>query len=194
MTLQGIADGLHYEVHGDLEDGRAAVLLSSGLGGSGAFWAPQMAALTQRWPADAPAFKAGFDRLSQEFDALDSAFRELTPGLKQRVMFTSHPAYGYLARRYGWSMRSVPLPPDAMPAPEVWEAVRKEIAAPGSRVRLMLFESDPLPVIRDRLQTEWQILAVVFSPCETPPTGGNYFTQMQMNVESLRRAVGQAHF
>jgi aminoacrylate hydrolase len=45
----GTVDGLHYEVHGDLTDGRAVVILSAGLGGSGAFWGPQMAALSERF-------------------------------------------------------------------------------------------------------------------------------------------------
>jgi aminoacrylate hydrolase len=49
MTVQGIADGLRYEVHGDLEDGRAPVILSAGLGGSGTFWTPQMDALRIRF-------------------------------------------------------------------------------------------------------------------------------------------------
>lgn len=152
-----------------------------------------LTALTQRWPADAPVFKAGFNRLSQEFDALELAFHELTPGLKSTVILTSHPAYEYLALRFGWSTTQVPLPPDEVPAPEVWEVVRKAVAAAGPGRRLMLFESDPLPVIRERLQTEWQILSVVFQTCESPPPDGNYFTRMQMNIESLRRSVGQAH-
>lgn len=42
----GIVDGLHYEVHGA---GDAFVILSAGLGGSGAFFAPQMDALTARY-------------------------------------------------------------------------------------------------------------------------------------------------
>jgi aminoacrylate hydrolase len=46
----GTVDGLHYELHGGPVAGREAVILSSGLGGSGAFWAPQMDALTARFP------------------------------------------------------------------------------------------------------------------------------------------------
>ncbi len=46
----GTVDGLHYELHGGPVAGREVVLLSSGLGGSGAFWGPQMEALTARWP------------------------------------------------------------------------------------------------------------------------------------------------
>ncbi|MDZ4778528.1 MAG: pyrimidine utilization protein D [Alphaproteobacteria bacterium] len=46
----GTADGLYYEVHEHgPDDTRDVVVLSSGLGGSGAFWAPQMAALTERF-------------------------------------------------------------------------------------------------------------------------------------------------
>lgn len=42
----GTVDGLHYEVHGA---GDETVVLSAGLGGSGAFFAPQMDALTARY-------------------------------------------------------------------------------------------------------------------------------------------------
>lgn len=50
MPRSGAADGLYWELHdaGD-EDVRDAVVLSAGLGGSGAFWAPQMEALTRRF-------------------------------------------------------------------------------------------------------------------------------------------------
>ena len=44
----GTADGLHYEIHDGPADA-ATVILSAGLGGSAAFWAPQMDALTERF-------------------------------------------------------------------------------------------------------------------------------------------------
>jgi len=48
LSKSGIADGLYYEVH-EGPEGAQAVILSAGLGGSGHFWAPQMAALTERF-------------------------------------------------------------------------------------------------------------------------------------------------
>jgi aminoacrylate hydrolase len=42
----GIVNGLHYEVHGGADE---TVILSAGLGGSGAFFAPQMEALSGRF-------------------------------------------------------------------------------------------------------------------------------------------------
>ena len=50
MIEIGRADGIHYEVHSDgPDDVRDVVILSAGLGGSGAFFAPQMETLTARF-------------------------------------------------------------------------------------------------------------------------------------------------
>ena len=50
MPRSGTADGLYYELHdAGPDDMRDVVVLSAGLGGSAAFWAPQMAALTDRF-------------------------------------------------------------------------------------------------------------------------------------------------
>lgn len=50
MVETGRVDGIHYEVHSEGPgDVRELVILSAGLGGSGAFFAPQMEALTARF-------------------------------------------------------------------------------------------------------------------------------------------------
>ena len=40
---------MHYEVHGQAHDNNGTVLLSSGLGGAGAFWQPQLGRLCERY-------------------------------------------------------------------------------------------------------------------------------------------------
>jgi len=49
LPRTGVAGGLWFEVHPGPDEAAAAVILSPGLGGSAAFWAPQMAALTERF-------------------------------------------------------------------------------------------------------------------------------------------------
>lgn len=50
MPRAGTADGLYYELHdAGPDDMREVVVLSAGLGGSAAFWAPQMTALSERF-------------------------------------------------------------------------------------------------------------------------------------------------
>ena len=50
MPRAGTADGLYYELHDEgPDDMREVVVLSAGLGGSAAFWAPQMPALSARF-------------------------------------------------------------------------------------------------------------------------------------------------
>jgi aminoacrylate hydrolase len=50
VPQSGTADGLYYELHdAGPDDMREVVVLSAGLGGSAAFWAPQMAALSDRF-------------------------------------------------------------------------------------------------------------------------------------------------
>ncbi|MGY2498386.1 alpha/beta fold hydrolase, partial [Klebsiella pneumoniae] len=40
---------MHYDIHGRQDAGAPTVLLSSGLGGSGAYWAPNLSALSERY-------------------------------------------------------------------------------------------------------------------------------------------------
>ena len=66
MPRAGTTDGLYYELHdAGPDDMRDVVVLSAGLGGSAAFWAPQMAALTDRFRVllyDHREFDAGGSR------------------------------------------------------------------------------------------------------------------------------------
>jgi len=150
-----------------------------------------LAALSKRWPDAAPTFRRGFERLGDEFQTLDRQFRELSPELGRAAVYASHPAYGYLTKRYGWSVVNLDFPPNEPPSATQWEAFRAQLDPAGNKRRILLFESEPLPAIRERLATEFQVAAVVFDPGETRPAVGNYFSVMLQNLASLRRSLGQ---
>lgn len=148
-----------------------------------------LTAFTAHWPEHAPDFQQGFVALTHDFDLLDQRLRALSPALTGHTLFASHPAYGYLARRYGWPITNVNLPPDEAPAEETWQPLRRALEQASDGPRLLFFESEPLAPIRHRLATELHTTAVVFRPCETTPAGENYLTLMLQNIDTLKRAL-----
>lgn len=151
-----------------------------------------LAAFTAHAPSDTAVFSAAFASLERDLAALDTRFRELSPLAKNAVILASHPAYGYLARRYGWTITNVDVPPDEEPPRAGWQAVLDAAqAAPADAPRLLLFESEPLSATRERLLRDWGFTAVVFSPCETPQGGADYLARMNANLDSLRDSLTQ---
>lgn len=146
-------------------------------------------AFAAKWPADASTFTASYDALAKDFDALDARFRELTPLLKDVVILTSHPAYGYAAKRHGWTLVSLDIPPDEAPSADQWKSVADALAAAGDRKRIILFEADPLPATAERFRAEFKTAPVTFSPCETAEPGSDYLARMNANLDRLRDAL-----
>lgn len=145
-------------------------------------------ALARAWPADAHAFDAGYDALRADLLKLDERLAALGGPAKAAALFASHPAYGYLARRYGWSVVNLDAPPDHELSPEQWAAVGEAVGKAPAGPRVMLFEQEPAPATRDRLLKEWSVTAVVFDPCEQPGEGA-YLERMNRNVDRLGAAL-----
>lgn len=144
-------------------------------------------AFSRKWPESAKDFGGGFDSLKADLTKLDERFRAITPKVKNARVFASHPAYGYIAARYGWSIGSVDLPPDTMPGETAWADIGKQLA--GGGLVIVLFEEEPLGAIRDRLQSACGAAAVVFSPCEQPGEG-SYIERMNRNLDGFERSLG----
>ena len=106
-----------------------------------------------------------------------------------RPLLASHPVYNYLARRYGWNLRSVHWDPDEAPLEAEWPALRELVRSHPAR--LMLWEDDPLPETVRRLG-DLGITCVIFRPCGNRPGDGDYLSEMQANVTRLKRAVVSA--
>lgn len=136
-------------------------------------------ALSRLRPANAADFAANFAKLAADLDALDAAFRQLSPP----PMLANHPAYNYLARRYGWTIHNLDLDPGEMPADEVLVAIRNGDA------RVLLWEAAPLAEIATRLEQECKVKSIVFSPCETAPASGDYLDVMRRNLAWIIHAI-----
>jgi zinc transport system substrate-binding protein len=146
-------------------------------------------AMSKAWPEHAQVFEAGFAGLAADLDGLDARCREVTVQIGTRPILTSHPAYAYIARRYGWKVVDLDVPPDEEPSESSWALVRDAVSGASEAPRVMLFESEPLPATRERLLREFKVVAVTFSPCESAEAGRDYLVRMRANLDALSTAL-----
>ncbi|MEZ5965233.1 MAG: metal ABC transporter substrate-binding protein [Planctomycetota bacterium] len=143
-------------------------------------------ALAKAFPAHVAEFAAGLARLDEDLDALHSEFQAVTAKIGTAAVLASHPAYNYLASRYGWQVRDLHLDPGAQPSDADVEAAR---AARGSGKAVLLWETEPTDAMRTTLSA-LGVESVVFSPCETtPPAGVDYLAAMRANLQRLAAAL-----
>jgi zinc transport system substrate-binding protein len=156
--------------------------------------------MSRRWPEHAKAFGEGFRSLGADLESLDSSWKAWAASIPHAAIFASHPAYSYLARRYGLTIHNVVLAPDQSPSESQWNEIEPAIEAviesqsQKHGARIMLFESPPLSDIVDRLSSRWGIVSVVVSPCEalSPAArgaGADYLSVMRENIDRLKSAV-----
>ena len=152
--------------------------------------------LMRLFPDDAEQFARGFDELRGDLEDLDARFAEVTAALEGAQLLASHPAYNYIARAYGWDVHNFDLDPEAPIRDEAWEDVADHVDA-AARVRLILWESEPLEETRKRLSDELGVTSVLFSPAEMMEEerleeGEGYLAIMRGNLERLEEAAGRS--
>lgn len=130
--------------------------------------------LAQLRPERADEFAANFAKLAADLEALDAEFWGLSPP----PLLANHPAYNYLAKRYGWSIYNLDLDPEEMPEQATFD---------GPKARHLLWESSPSAEIATQLNT-WGITSIVFSPAETA-SDTDYLGVMQRNLAALKAHV-----
>jgi zinc transport system substrate-binding protein len=144
-------------------------------------------ALARLLPSHVAELQANFDALAADLRALDHAMQEVSRTMGEQRLLASHPAYNYLARRYGWKVSNLSLDPEKLPGQEALAKVRTLLK--GKPVRIVLWESQPRAEVAKFFEKELGLQTVVFSPCETPPASGDYLAIMNRNVQHLREAI-----
>ena len=134
-------------------------------------------AFAKKWPEHAAAFETNFKSLVADLDSLDSALKTLPP---DRPLLASHPAYGYLARRYGWKVTNVDLDPRSMP--------RRESIPADHPAKIILWESEPNEKGVAILERDRGITSVVFSPAKQR-SQQDYIETMRANISRLAAAL-----
>ena len=69
-------------------------------------------ALRQHFPEHAERFSEGYGALAQDLDALNARLEQILRDLpKEAHILANHPAYAYVARRYGLTIHAFDLEP-----------------------------------------------------------------------------------
>lgn len=149
-------------------------------------------ALIRDFPERRDAFEQGFDALSADLDTLDARLKTLSQKLGDQHLLANHPAYNYLARRYGWNVKNYHLEPEQLPSEEAVAEIESYLAK--NPATIMLWESQPSLEVAEKFENVLSLQSVVFSPCEMLPSeareaGKTYLTVMNQNVARLESAL-----
>ncbi len=152
-------------------------------------------AMVDAFPEQSARFASGLDGLEADLQSLDGALSQATGSLSGVRLVASHPAYNYLATRYGWDIENLALDPDSDDA-EVAKAAVLGVGNPDNKPIVLLWESEPRASVADALAAELGVRNVVFSPAELVEperleAGEDYLSTMRANIERLREAGEQ---
>jgi len=148
------------------------------------------AAMTSAFPEHEQTFARGLSQLETDLRALHKRIESAVP--EGTRFLASHPAYNYLARRYGWEVKSLDLDPEQPLSEEQFE--RLEDLVDSFDPALLLWESEALPETRSALETRLNLRSVVFSPAENPTanvraSGTTFVDILSANVDLLQTAL-----
>ena len=145
-------------------------------------------ALVKRFPEHEAAFKKGFTSLAADIDALDRQLKTYQAAYKNQALLASHPAYNYLARRYGWNLESLDLDPEEMPSDKMIMGIKEMLKTHPAKY--LIWEAYPAEAIAQRMKDELGLTSIEFSPCELLSdaeidAGADYMTVMQRNLKNI---------
>jgi len=109
-------------------------------------------------------------------------------------IITSHAAFGYMAKRYGFKQTAIMgLTPDAEPTPDKIAAIIDHVRS--KEIKYIFFETLVNPKLSEVIATDTGAQTLVFNPIEgltdaEIAQGQDYITEMEMNLVNLRYALG----
>jgi zinc transport system substrate-binding protein len=142
-------------------------------------------ALVDLIPEEKDFFNSNYMKVLDDLNKIDSELTEILEAKENLEVFASHPVYQYLAKGYNISIISYHWEPDQMPFEESWKEFEHELDHHSART--MLWEDEPLPEIRKKLE-DMGVKVIVFNP------GGNrneldFVSLMSKNVKNLRQGL-----
>ena len=144
-----------------------------------------------------PAHKADYEKNAesylQKLAVLDKQLRNLGQEAKRKEFVTTHAAFSYLAKDYGFTQLSIMgLSPDAEPAPKDMTNLVRFIKEKG--IKVVFFETLVSPKVAETIAKTAGVSTLVLNPlegltAEEKKAGADYISVMQENVKNLKKAL-----
>lgn len=150
-------------------------------------------ALSDTWPEHADTFGQNLAHLRADLEDIDIAYLESLDGCAVSVVIANHDAYGYLERRYGFTVEAVSgLSPEAEPSARTMDRLAK--LAEEHDIDIVFMEELADPRVIEVLANEVGAEVRVLSPIEglTPEqraAGEDLLSLMHKNRENLADAM-----
>lgn len=149
--------------------------------------------LIARDPSRAPVYMENTDRYIALLAGLDRAYYEGLQQCEFHTIVTSHNAFTYLAKRYGFETISVSgISPEAEASPRALAEIVDVVRSLG--LRYIFFETLVSPKVAETLAREVGAETLVFNPIEgltdeERQAGKNYLSIMRENLNNLQTAL-----
>jgi zinc transport system substrate-binding protein len=149
-------------------------------------------ALARTYPAHAEDFARNLATLVADLEALDQRLMAVSEKIGNQTLFANHPAWNYVARTYGWNLKTFHLDPEEMPDEQELEKIRA--ALDETPAQYILWEATPAAAIEQRFVDDLGLTSIVYTPGETisaeqSAAGEDFLTIMNANVDRLGAAL-----
>lgn len=145
-------------------------------------------------PEQADKFEANYQTLVNELEALDIKFKDMVANADTRTFFVSHAAFGYIAGEYG--LQQVPIAGlNSQNEPSQKELLEVVALAEDLEIQYILFEQNVSSKLAEIIQSEIGAESLTLHNLsvltkEDIANNETYFTLMEQNIETLRKALG----
>lgn len=151
-------------------------------------------ALVEKLPNQAETIEANYQSLLQDLQALDGQFQEMVAQSNTRTFFVSHAAFGYIAGEY--DLNQIPIAGlNSQDEPSQKELIELVALANELNINYILFEQNVSSKLAEIIQSEIGAEALTLHNLsvlteEDIANNETYFTLMEQNIETLRKALG----
>lgn len=149
-------------------------------------------AFQKKRPESAAKFDAHLAELVKDLDALDAQWKEVGKRFGTQCVVASHPAYNYVARRYGFQVFSLDFDPEEMPTAEQLAGLKTALQIrPATYI---LWEAPPTQEIERAVKEATGLKSLVVEPAENPGAqrlakGEDFLAIQRANVERLLQTL-----